>query len=677
MTEVDARGAAGGAGGAGGTTGTGEIRIEKLREALDARSAPTVGVWNRLEGRPRTTDFDRALRVEVRDPLWMLTRQWQLGEFRGEDGGSPVTATYSVAATAPARLRPAGGAVEPLPADRPLEGVVERRPLPLAFGTEALCLDWRLAIGRRWLKLVASSQRVNAVSLNVRRQYIARYPIALPDPEGEADPDLYRVAHPEVWSAFQAVAGRRMDGYAFYQRLKEGRPAYEGITGLLNLHRDELVRLGARLVAWFDALVDQPNQDPARRRPNTAWDPQALEHRFSVHLDAAGGPGGPAEQVLTAPEYPGGTLDWHAFSVAPPAPAGAASAEAAQATAGAAPQVLNRTVFPAPVRYSGMPLPRWWAVEDGRTNFAAVRPDSTDLARLVFLEFALVYSNDWFLLPCDLPAGTLASIRGLMVTDVFGERLWIGPADEHHDEHRGGADHEPAEPRPWAMFCLNPLGRTGDDAMDGSGPGLLLPSAVAKVAEGPVLEEVALIRDEMANMVWGVERTVTLAHGEPRRGGEAAAEVLAHRLRLHPPRPPAAPAAPDAYKAMSSVPENWIPFIPVHVPDQDRDVRLQRAAMPSVIGDDTLVHPRTSLLREGLDAGRQYYVNEEEVPQAGTRLTLAYNRTRGHDGRVALWLSARTHAGRGEASSGLSFDRLTDTRPPGRAPGPAGPAQGG
>ncbi|WP_328923990.1 hypothetical protein OG429_04640 [Streptomyces sp. NBC_00190] len=93
--------------------------------------------------------------------------------------------------------------------------------------------------------------------------------------------------------------------------------------------------------------------------------------------------------------------------------------------------------------------------------------------------------------------------------------------------------------------------------------------------------------------------------------------------------------------------------------------------MPSVVGDGRLVRPRTSLLREGYDAGRQYFVNEEEVPQAGTKVTLAYNRTRWHDGRVALWLSARTYAGRGEGSSGLAFDHLADTRPPGQAaPGP-------
>jgi hypothetical protein len=40
---------------------------------------PIVRGWNRLEGRPRSTDFERSLRAEVRDPLWFLTRQWQYG----------------------------------------------------------------------------------------------------------------------------------------------------------------------------------------------------------------------------------------------------------------------------------------------------------------------------------------------------------------------------------------------------------------------------------------------------------------------------------------------------------------------------------------------------------------------------------------------------------------------
>jgi hypothetical protein len=67
-------------------------------------------------------------------------------------------------------------------------------------------------------------------------------------------------------------------------------------------------------------------------------------------------------------------------------------------------------------------------------------------------------------------------------------------------------------------------------------------------------------------MVWGIEQVVRLATGKGRRGSEVAAEILAHRLRFIPPPAPNEPLAPIGYKAMTSVPENWIPFIAVHVP---------------------------------------------------------------------------------------------------------------
>ena len=609
---------------------------------LAARSHPTVGVWNRLEGRPRTTDFDRALRVEVRDPLWMLTRQWQLGEFRGADAGSPVTATYSVTPSRPTRFRPYGGPPEDLPTDRPLETMAERRPVPFAFGAEEIAFDLRLMIGHRWLKLLDQAgllgQLLGLDLNNLKGQYIGRYPIALPNP---ADPtDTARLAHPQVWATMQAVAGRRMDGYLLYLHVKGGGNADDGITGLLVPHTT-LVNLGKRLVAWFDALIDQPTGATAARPDGDAtWDPRRLEHRFSVAASVPGGAGsGGAEKVLTAQEYPGGELDWHAFSVDPgPKLSGTKPPE----------KTLNRTVFPAPVRYSGMPLPRWWALEDGRTNFAAVRPDSTDLARLIFLEFALVFSNDWYELPCDLPVGTIATIRGLVVTDVFGQRLWVTPAGAGDDE----------DWQRWSMFTLDTIGHTSVPA----DTDLLLPPSVPKVAEGPALEEVLLIRDENANMVWGIEQTVRMPTGEQRRGSEAAAEVVAFRRRLIGAPPPGAdpPRAPISYVAMNTVPEQWIPFIPVHVPDDNREIQLQRAAMPSIV-DGQPVPARTTLLRQGFDAGRRYFINEEEVPRAGTRLSVAYNRTRWRDGRVVVWLSAQRGVGRGEGSSGLAFDLLVDT----------------
>ncbi|GGU12256.1 hypothetical protein [Streptomyces lateritius] len=595
-------------------------RIQDLPTALAECTFPTVGLWNRIEGRPRTTDFDRALRAEIRDPLWMLTRQWQLGEFRGTDAGSAVTATYSVATTTPSRFRPASGTAQSLPGDRPLETLAERRALPFAFGADRISFDLRLVIGRRWLKLLGRQPGLR----HLRGDYVEKYAIRLPDPT--TDTDTPRVAHPEVWSALQALAGRRMDGYQLYRHIKvdNGR-ASDGISAPAS-QRAQLDSLGSRLVSWFDDLIDQPGD-------HGTWDATRLEHRFSV---AAAAPGG-GEKVLTAQEYPGGLLDWHAFSVDPGVPLGGTTAP---------PAPINRTAFPAPVRYAGMPLPRWWALEDGRTNFAGVQPDSTDLARLIFLEFALVYSNDWLHLPCDVPAGALASIRGLAVTDVFGQRLWITPAGSGEDE----------DWQRWSMFTLDTIG----DENVPADTAMFLPPSVPKVAEGPVLEEVSLIRDENANMVWGLEKTVRLPTGEGRRGSEVAAEILAHRQRFIPATAPDTPLAPIAYRAMNTVPENWIPFIPVRVPGSDRAVRLQRAALPGAI-DGKPVRPRTSLLREGFDAGQPYFINEEEVTPAGTRITVSYNRTRWHNGRVSVWLSACRGLGRGEGSSGLAFDTLIDT----------------
>ncbi|MFE1312877.1 hypothetical protein [Streptomyces sp. NPDC058755] len=156
-----------------------------------------------------------------------------------------------------------------------------------------------------------------------------------------------------------------------------------------------------------------------------------------------------------------------------------------------------------------------------------------------------------------------------------------------------------------------------------------------------------------------------------RRGTEIFAEELAHRLRLRTPPTVPAPAAALAYRAMNSVPEHWIPFIPVHVPGQDRAIRLQRAAIPSTV-TGLPVPPRTSLLRQGLDQGHQYYVNEEEVPQSGTRLSLTYNRARWRDGGsrsgsapAGAWAGARAPAGRRSTF-------LAGTTPPGTGTGAAG-----
>lgn len=152
----------------------------------------------------------------------------------------------------------------------------------------------------------------------------------------------------------------------------------------------------------------------------------------------------------------------------------------------------------------------------------------------------------------------------------------------------------------------------------------------------------------MANMVWGIEKLVPLATGRALRGVKAAYQTLAlyERLLGAGTALPVPPTAPVRYQVMNTVPENWIPFVPVHVPGSNREIQLQRAAIPRILEGDpdppTKVRPRTSLLREGLDRtpAEPYFVYEEEVSRAGVHLAQAFQRARWRSGRVVVWLAA-------------------------------------
>jgi hypothetical protein len=119
---------------------------------------------------------------------------------------------------------------------------------------------------------------------------------------------------------------------------------------------------------------------------------------------------------------------------------------------------------------------------------------------------------------------------------------------------------------------------------------------------------------------------------------------------------------------MTSALEHWIPFVPMHVPGDNREIQLQRAALSRLIEVDTApverVRPRTTPLRERLaEPAGPYFIHEEEVPRSGTRVSVSFQRTRWRDGPVIIWLAARRAAGRGEGWSGLAFDRLDETPP--------------
>jgi hypothetical protein len=496
-------------------------------------------------------------------------------------------------------------------------------------------------MGRQWLKLIAG---IGAY----RDQFIAAYPIPAPDPTSATDAD--RCAHPEVWQSFAAIAGRAMDGGALFDHLatNPANHAYDGIAAIAHGDFAAIDHAATRFMAWFDRLLMQP--PPAG---DDAWTPPSLEYQFRASAPTPSG----GEKVYIADEYYQDRLDWYNLDV--DGAAAALSPVAGSDNTGLPPSI-PRAMIPIPVSFAGMPNTRWWTFEDNRTNFGDIDASTTDLAKLMFMEFALIYANDWFVIPFTLPSGAIATIDGFVVTNVFNERFWIEAA---------GAGAE-ANWQRWSLFTIDVRSQPGA-GVDNS---LVLPPTSAKVQRGAPTEDVMLVRDEVANMVWGIENTVALANGDAKRGTEAARQTLAFleaqlaaRLGGPPPPPPPA-AAPIRYQVMSTVPENWIPFIPVHVPNDNRDIQIQRAALARILEGDpdppVKVQPRTVLLREGLDRApaQPYFVHEEEVPRAGARLFQTYERTRWTDGRVHTGLRVVRQTGRGEGSSGLAFDELVDVQ---------------
>jgi hypothetical protein len=621
-----------------------------LATAIRTKSRPGITLWNRLEGRPRADKFDRALRAEVRDALWMLCRQWQIGEFRGDDAGSPIFTKVHLKTTRLRKYQAANGPVEPFTDGVPLESEVERMPVTFVQkqthqGVPSeldLSLDIRLLMGRQWLKMISS---VSAASVP---EFIAAYSVRTPDPEQPRDFAI--CAHPEAWAAFEAVAGRLMDGAKLYFHLTGPAPnkASDGIPSLAGMD-PQVDPIAERFVRWFDKLIYRPEGAGV----GTAWVPDRLEYQFAVSTPLA-----EREKVFAAEEYFHGHLDWYNFDVVPDRSVLGEPAESPEP-----PAPFTLTMLPVQATFNGMPHTRWWKFEDGRTNFGDVKPDTTDLAKLLLIEFGLVYANDWFVIPFTVPAGSVAMIRGMAVTNVFSERTWVEAAGRGDDD----------DWQRWAMFLVSIQGK-GHQPADLS---LLIPPAAQKVLEGPPLEEVLLSRDEMANMVWAIERTIALPSGEPKRGREAANETrvfyerdLERRLGAPPQPLPPAEGAKIRYQVMSRVPENWIPLIPVHIAGDNREVQMQRAAMPRILVGDTAptpdpVRPRTSLFRPGLDETPpvSYLQHEDEVPRAGTHVTQRFQRTRWRDGRAWVWLGVRKQTGRGEGSSGLAFDRIIDVPP--------------
>lgn len=573
--------------------------------------APFVQGWNRIEGRPRAENFERALRAEARDALWFLARQWQFLELRADDAGSPIDARVALRQTRLERYATRNAPAQDFPTELPLETVVECEAPP--FDRVALMQVYR-AFGKALPGALSPAERAQLLG-EMRKAY----PLGAAVLDGVDDAEAQQLA--------RLTDSELFDARLFLDEARPGGPFKSRVDaefGLPAALATAAKGAGDAAFAWYAGLYAAP---PSARPEDCAWVPERLEYEFACATEP-----GPAQTVLIGNGYASGQLDWYAVDVALD---GTQLGEPDEADA--APEETALSLLPTAVTFAGMPSHRFWEMENRKVEFGALTTHTTDIGKLLLTEFMLAYGNDWCIVPLVAKVGSLCDTLGIVVKDVFGDCTLVRAADRGHDE----------DWRRWAMFGLET--QTPNDR---ARPRLFLPPATPKLLESAPLERVVFLRDEMANLCWAVEHTLPSRAGIGIDGEQFALTLVPAEI----PDLAPAPGATARYRLGTSAPPNWRPFTPVHVPGSSRSVRLQRARLP--LGPK---EPLGKVIAEPLgQPGKPYFINEEEVPRAGRIVVRTFQRTRWLDGRTVLWLGRRTLTGRGEGSSGLAFDVLEE-----------------
>ncbi|SMO77076.1 hypothetical protein [Paracoccus laeviglucosivorans] len=421
---------------------------------FDAKAIGAVIVkppaWTRLE--PQSLSGEPAPGVEMRvaDALWMMARQWQLGEFQGEDCGTPVSVRVSAQSQSLTALRPGdpqrAATAMPLPEGCAIEPQIEAEPWA------APSLRDRAEAGQALVQGLAPLGWAGEAQLLAD----CRFDLAAADIVAQ-QPD-------ESW---QLIAQHLPDAEAAALALEAGTPAWmEGEPA-------EISDAAQEWLDWYRSNVSHP-------RDSESWHSDRLEYRFGLQAGA-----GADARRIEAPCHLGGPVDWFSFELAEGTGLGI--------DADAPIREHHAHVHASHLRYPGMPAPRLWQFEDGLVNFGLTDVQPNDLARLAFLEYATIYGTDWLIAPIDLPRAALVGVTAVSYRTTFNEEIVVSAAA---DQPRKG------------RFSLY---RT--DGPDGAEPCFVIPPNARPALEGAAREEVVFARDETANVVWAIERSHEGADG--------------------------------------------------------------------------------------------------------------------------------------------------------------------
>jgi len=634
--------------------------------------------YNRIEARPRQEELDHALSATIHDPLWMLARQYQFGEFKGEDAGSAIFAKVALNSVRMTGFKNGDFPEASIDNSRPLETTVEAI-MPEIDNKTALRLGKKFLIIFNKMGAEDSSGLIYNPNQYADR-LIAKFPFKVPEVDitmsaGQAAAQARQKSLESSNSFLRTIAGRALNGRALWEFFagNKNRMNFLGIQGanqpnsnrfIFAEHKPLAISVADEWIKFVKAELNLPENDLS-----DCWHPEKLEYSFNTVVNE----GNNGKTTIGADEYYQGHLDWYSFDV---------DKKSASGIKHYNPDIKRRevlTVIPTEASFAGMPNSRWWEMEDGTIDLGNLKASDTDIAKIIVSQYALQYSNDWLSIPYDLPTGSFTEVEGIIVTDTFGDKTFVEAA------HNSVADEDKTvDWNEWNMFALTV--KTTEFAKSEFDKRVLLPPAATKVHESEPIELVKFIRDEMANLVWGIESVVPNGLGGGIDGYEAAKNlkgliddleddtinqdtITLPTVDLNAPLEKANTYKPQLkYMLGNTVSENWIPFIAAHKTGSNREINFQRASMPRICEafSPHAIRPRTQLLRIGINQADSqdtpYFLNEEEIPRSGVFVSGTFQRTRWYNGKVVTWYGRRKKTGRGEGSSGLRFDLVLDNK---------------
>jgi hypothetical protein len=414
----------------------------------------TLVTWNRIEPIVDAETVEPGLGAPLADPLWLLGRQWQVGELTAEDASTPITASIKTS-TFPIQRLHVGPHVRAFDAGMPLETFVEPEP------PAPPDLRMRLSAGRDLaLALTAADHRAAAARLPV---------FAKPAPVDD------RTAAALV----RALSSRAIDGELVMSAL-QARGA-SAIAHELDASATGAARnaIAATLEKWqLDYLARTGRAAPTAWRDERA----AYEVSLTASVDSH-------DVVLQADRYRGGRLDWSDFTMHKvPREDGGTSAAVTKET----------VVLPSPLEFTGGPARRFFEIERGGASYGALAGAPPDVATALLVELTLVFGGDWFVVPVPLAVGALGRIDEIRLTDGFEDEGNTTAVLTQRIRSAGWRMFECSSDRSLADFLV------------------VIPTVEAAL-EGPPIEVVSLGIDEAANIVWASEDTLADPLGLPQR----------------------------------------------------------------------------------------------------------------------------------------------------------------